>query len=138
MTTIDVEFDNTKDFLNNLKEVGGTYETGIFDSEPATYMTYNEHGTATIPARPWLSTSAGLDRNKKAFFKIIDKVYDGADGKSTRNRAKNFLTKIVKAKIMSNIQPANAPSTLAQKSGNKTLRDTDTALKSVETRYTKG
>lgn len=107
---------------------------GILDGEIAEYGAYNEYGTGDIPSRPFMRAS--FDENIGRINADIAQQYDlVATGKKTtydalRRIGENHQDR-VKRKIGSNMQPANAPSTIRQKKSSRTLIDTGAMLNSV-------
>lgn len=109
----------------------GESEKGVTIAE---YATHNEFGTIHIPERSFMRTS--FDENISAITADLDRGYD--DVKSGNATVYSALNKIgmkhtdrVKKKILSNIAPPNAASTIARKKSSRTLIDTGTMLNSV-------
>lgn len=101
----------------------------------AEYAAYNEFGTTHIPERSFMRTS--FDENINAISSDLDAGYD--DVKTGRTTVHLALSKVgmkhtdrIKKKILSNIPPENAPSTVEQKKSSKTLIDTGAMLNSVQ------
>lgn len=101
----------------------------------AEYATYNEFGTAKIPARPFMALS--VDRNKAAIAKDLDssaaRITTGA---STVHKELNRLgaqhTARVQATITGpDIPPPLSPVTVARKGSTKTLVDTGAMTNAV-------
>lgn len=101
----------------------------------AEYATYNELGTAKIPARPFMALS--VDQNKAAIVKNMDlsaaRITTGA---STVHKELNRLgaqhTARVQATITGpDIPPPLSPVTVARKGSTKTLVDTGAMTNAV-------
>ena len=100
------------------------------------YAIFNEFGTSTIEARPFLQTA--FNENQKKYEGIIKNIYEKAlDGKDIDidiNKLGELMVNDIKEKISSNIQPKNADSTIAKKGSSKTLIDTGIMRSSIEYR----
>lgn len=112
-------------------ESAGANDEGVTIAE---YAAYNEYGTMNIPERSFMRTS--FDENISAITADLDRGYDDVkSGNATVYSALNEIgmkhTDRVKKKILSNIAPPNAASTIARKKSSRTLIDTDTMLNSV-------
>lgn len=102
---------------------------------------YNHFGTKHIPPRPFLQLA--LDNNQKQINDFIDKNLNylmtrkGAQAPAALNRIGAFLVGQIQREINSNIQPANAPSTIKAKKSSRTLVDTGRLRSSItyEIRY---
>lgn len=112
-------------------ESAGSYQSGVPVGAVAFWA---EYGTVNQPARPWMSTTIDtkrdslLEDNKRLFGLVID-------GKLTPEQALKRLgfriEEEMKRTLQSDVPPPNAPSTLARKSGTKTLIDSRLLLRSI-------
>lgn len=87
----------------------------------------NEFGTDTIPERSFLRSAMRENRQNiqnmlEASVKNV--LLKGASVKTELSKLGLFGQSIVRRKILSNIPPPNAASTLARKNGTRTLVDT--------------
>lgn len=124
-----------KAYASTLKRGDGhSVEVGILDPEIATYMTYNEFGTSTIPARPALRSA--YDAKFDTAFKAMVDVFKGE--KPSASKAKGAFAKVIKLAYKQSIKtwssPPNAPSTVARKGFNNPLIETRAAFKAVKIR----
>ncbi len=111
------------------------------DATLADIAVYNHFGTKHIPPRPFLQLA--LDNNQKQINDFIDKNLNylmarkGAQAPAALNRIGAFLVGAIQREINSNIQPANAPSTIRQKKSSRTLVDSGRLRSSItyEIRY---
>lgn len=100
----------------------------------AEYAAYNEYGTSKIPERSFMR--ATFDAESQNISNQFAREWNLIlQGKSTVYRSLSLVglkheTK-VRERIGSNIQPKNAPSTIAQKGSSRTLIDTGTMLNTV-------
>ena len=86
----------------------------------------NEFGTETIPERSFVRSA--YDENLKEIESTKLRVVEGVkQGKLSPQKAAELLGQLheghIKQKIRSNIQPANAPATIARKGSSSTLVD---------------
>lgn len=100
----------------------------------AEYAAYNEYGTKHIPERSFMRTTFD-DEVSNIQNQMTVQWAAVTAGTTTVYRALSLIglrheTK-VKEKINSNIQPKNAPSTIAKKGSSRTLIDTGTMLNTV-------
>lgn len=118
-----------------------TVDVGIFDGEIATKGAYNEFGTATIPARPFLRSS--FDDHQSEYETDLQKgaakIMDG------HARPAVVLMQLalkavghVKRRITSLRTPPNAPSTIAAKGSSNPLIDTGELRNAVTYQLTEG
>ena len=128
--------DNTKKVIADLRELAGkVVVVGVVDPKVAAYATYNEFGTESIPQRSFLRSTydENIAKWQSYFQKALARVLAGS------MQASVVLPRIgldaqaaVRRKIASNIQPANAPSTIKKKGGGKTtLYDTGTLTRAI-------
>ena len=110
------------------------------DASLADIAVYNHFGTKHIPERPFLQLA--LDNNKaeilKRFKGSMRLITEGKVTAPTQlDRLGAYLVALVQQEISSNIQPANAPSTIRRKGSSRTLIDTGRLRQSVtyEIRY---
>lgn len=111
------------------------------DATLADIAVYNHFGTKHIPPRPFLQLA--LDNNQKQINDFIDKNLNylmtrkGAQAPAALNRIGAFLVGAIQREINSNIQPANAPSTIRAKKSSRTLVDSGRLRSSItyEIRY---
>lgn len=111
------------------------------DATLADIAVYNHFGTKHIPARPFLQLA--LDNNQKQINDFIDKNLNylmtkkGSQAPAALNRIGAFLVGAIQREINSNIQPANAPSTIRAKKSSRTLVDSGRLRSSItyEIRY---
>lgn len=118
-----------------------TVDVGIFDGENATKGAYNEFGTSTIPARPFLRSS--FDDHQGEYEAALRK--DGERILAGQTTAKASLNKLgikavghVKRRITSLKTPPNAPSTIAAKGSSNPLIDTGGLRNAVTYQLTDG
>lgn len=139
-------------FQKMLKELKKTtLNVGVFsdvvntEAKPTTYVAdyaiANEYGIGHIPERSFLRST--IDEKQDEWSKLMSNIFmDVAQGK--RNAEKELYKigaiarKDIIAKIDSNINPPNAPSTLKKKGKrkNKTLIDHGVLRSSIEARIT--
>ncbi len=106
------------------------------DGEVAEIAAFNEFGTETIPARPFLRLA--IDTNKSQIGKAFDEAFNSiVDRKATAIQAANrlglFGVSIVKKQITTSTTWAepNAPATIDRKGSSTPLVDTAQMLNSV-------
>lgn len=112
---------------------------GIFDPENAKKAKYNEYGTSTIPARPFLTTA--LETNKREIAKKTRKLamkslLPFANVDAAEAELGEELAEMVKDSIRNGPWVPNAPSTIAKKGRNQPLIDTGEMLDSVTYKIT--
>lgn len=96
--------------------------------------TYNEYGTATIPARPFIRSA--IDENAadigKAAAMLGGRVLDAEINKEQALGSLGlFAQRKIVEKIRSNIPPPNAPSTVNAKGSSATLIDSGQLRQSI-------
>lgn len=106
----------------------------------AEYATYNELGTSTIPARPFISTTA--DEKRTAWGNLQDKLIEQIlDRKIKAMKALESVGKQavldIKSKIQSITSPPNAPSTIKQKGSSKPLFESGMLQDSIDYEVTR-
>lgn len=128
------QFDN----VNGAKvKVGWPEGSGATDEGTliAEYMSYNEFGTATIPARPVLGDSA--EKNSEKYDRIIQAGTESAtDGRSGFVQMLTRLgvearNDVVREFTEGNFAP-NAPATIERKGSSRPLIDTGISRASVQ------
>ena len=112
-------------------EGAGAYPSGV---PVATVAFWNEFGTRSAPARPFFRSA--IDEKINDIISYIDEMRaEIINGKCTPKHALEkigfYVQEIIKAKILSNVPPPNAPGTLARKAGTKTLVDSRLLLRSI-------
>jgi hypothetical protein len=133
-----------------LKTMSGHYaRAGVIDNKPrvgttltdAQLASTKEFGTATEPARPWVGPP--IRRNRKKYNDRLSRAVREAR-KSKRvepvltalNQIGQAMVRDIRAYVLETplpgIPPPNAPSTLAQKKGTRTLVDTHQMVDSVK------
>jgi hypothetical protein len=100
----------------------------------AEYATHNEFGTEKIPERSFMRST--FDEHVNDLSAEMDRRYSQVvAGTITVYKALGYVgmyhQKQIKAKIGSNIQPPNAPSTIAAKGSSRTLIDEAAMINSV-------
>lgn len=108
----------------------GVYEDG---TDAADVAMYNEFGTSTIPARPFMEQS--FERHKQEYIEECERIYTKmVKGGDVSGEIRKFGNK-VKRDIVDEIERGefvpNAPSTVAKKGFNKPLYETGLMEKSV-------
>ena len=98
------------------------------------YATYNEFGTATIPARPFVSSTA--DKQRDTWLAFMDKGVEAAMlGKADLQTVFGKLGLKMAGDIKKTINtlriPPNKPSTVKRKGSNKPLIDSGSLLRSI-------
>jgi hypothetical protein len=142
------EKDLTKQFIKELEEIDGAeIEVGIFDSDIATYAAANEYGTdkagrnksVTIPERSFLRSTVDSKKTDEEIYDGLARIYEDKkfDAKKTLKTIGVFLVAEVKKKILSNMPPPNAPSTIEKKGSSRTLVDQGMLHKAIEARIKK-
>lgn len=81
---------------------------------------FNEYGTETIPARSFIRSTK--KENYKKWVKYFNKIYALYGKDKAFMEIVLMIEKDIKKKINSNIQPANAESTIKAKGSSGTLR----------------
>ncbi len=107
---------------------------GSAGSDLVTIAAVNEYGTedGRIPSRPFLRTAMADRRIAGTAAKEITAYYTGKrDLETALNRLGAVAQGAVQRRIGSNIQPANAASTVKQKGSSKTLIDTGRLRQSI-------
>ena len=93
----------------------------------------NEFGTDTTPERSFIRST--VDEQNKAWQryaeKLKDKILDGMAMDRALGIMGLLIQRDIQRKIRSNIQPANAPSTIARKGSSRTLIDTGQLANSI-------
>jgi hypothetical protein len=121
-------------------------KVGIFGNETedgtsvVDYAIYNEFGTRSIPARPFMATT--VERYKAQTDKFIDKLaVDIEDNKIKPNMALKRLGLYFQAMIRKTIKDGpwtpNAPATIAIKGSSKPLVDTGRMIGAVNYEVTR-
>lgn len=112
---------------------------GIFDPEKAKIAAYNEYGTSTIPARPFLTTALAENRGEitKKTREVFVGAIKGGDLNSLSEGLGEDLAEMVKNSIQNGGWAPNAPSTIAKKGSSQPLIDTGEMMESVSYRITK-
>lgn len=96
----------------------------------ADYAAWNEFGTKNIPARPAIRQT--VDTYMDEYVEdLADALLSGVTPETAMNRLGEQMAKDISQSIRDWQQPANAPSTIAQKGENNPLVDTETYAKSV-------
>lgn len=115
---------------------GSTVAVGVLDGDKypdgtpvAAVAVFNEYGTSTAPARPFMRTTIDAqmrnigDVEAAGYGLVIDGVLTSEDLYKTIGEN---LVRRIQETIKSNVPPPNAPSTIERKGSSNTLRDTDT------------
>ena len=94
--------------------------------------TWNEFGTDTIPARPWLRTALDLNRRRwtKAASKAVKEVVDGGTGEAGLRILGQVMLGDAKESLLDGAWTPNAPSTIRRKGSDQPLFDTSRLLQS--------
>ena len=96
----------------------------------AEYATYNEFGTATIPARPAFRQT--IDTHLDEYVDdLADVLLSGVAPEMALNQLGEQMAKDVSQSIRDWQTPPNADSTVAQKGENNPLIDTESYAKSI-------
>lgn len=117
---------------------GAVIETGLFDREQASKGAWNEFGTSSIPARPWLSVVA--DNNKPALGDAMvtatDEALDGTPVMTALMMAGDTCADIAKSILGTGDVggPPLAPSTVAAKGNAAKLVDTGAMRDAIESK----
>lgn len=135
-----------------ISKLNSVLEVGVFgdqDSDMVIYAATNEFGTnragrhrnVTIPERSYIRSA--LDENEGIINKFITselmKVLEGKNDENIfYNRIGLFIQKLIQEKILSNIPPGNAQSTIDRKGSSRTLIDQGRLLQSITYRIAEG
>jgi len=95
---------------------------------------WNHQGTASIPARPFLTIYVNENRDKitKQFSAAMARVtFAGEDERKALGKLGKAYTKGIQTRIRKNILPKNKESTLRHKEGSTPLIDTQVLLNSI-------
>lgn len=100
----------------------------------AEYAAYNEFGTARIPARPFMRTT--LQKQRGEWVQGLGRLLASRDPEQALHFVGRRMEDDIRAKILSNMAPANAPSTVARKNKEEagragTLVDTGALAQSI-------
>lgn len=100
----------------------------------AQYAAYNEFGTARIPARPFMRTT--LQKQRGEWVQGLGRLLASRDPEQALHFVGRRMEDDIRAKILSNMAPANAPSTVARKNKEEagragTLVDTGALAQSI-------
>ncbi len=107
----------------------------------APYAACNEYGTSRIPPRPFMRKT--LERERENWTRNVgDALANGLSPEETLELVGTRMAEDIQATIMSNMAPANAPSTIRRKNRAEagragTLVDTGALLKSITHQVTK-
>ena len=132
-----VEYHLTREgeqFLKNLDDlnklavyVGFTEESGAYDDglTVAQVAAFNEFGTSTIPARPFMqdTVNQNYDLIVDTMKQAMAMVQNGTDAKTILNRIGVDAVGLMQAQIESGQYAPNAPSTIRQKTKNGKVGD---------------
>lgn len=94
--------------------------------------TWNEFGTQTIPARPWLRTALDANRKRwtKAASKAIKEVIDGGTGEAGLRLLGVVMVGDAKESLLDGAWTPNAPATIQRKGSDQPLVDTGRLVQS--------
>jgi hypothetical protein len=99
--------------------------------------TWNEFGTETIPARPWLRTALDTNRKRwtKAASKAVKEVIDGGTGEAGLRLLGVVMVGDAKESLLDGAWTPNAPATIEKKTiggkrGDQPLVDTGRLVQS--------
>lgn len=100
----------------------------------AQYAAYNEFGTARIPARPFMRTT--LQKQRGEWVQGLGRLLASRDPEQALHFVGRRMEDDIRTKILSNMAPANAPSTVARKNKEEagragTLVDTGALAQSI-------
>lgn len=121
--------------LDSFEVVAGIVQGPVNDGlQVAEYATWNEFGTSSIPARPFMRTA--FDENVDKIFQRFYKGRRGiVDGLINQDQAMNdiglYMQTLIKKSITNGDWASNAPYTVKQKGSSKPLIDTGIMLNSV-------
>ena len=107
----------------------------------ATYAACNEFGTARIPPRPFMRKT--LERERENWIRGVGALLkNGLSPDEALEKTGKRMAENIEATIMSNMAPANAPSTIRRKNRAEagragTLVDTGALVKSITHQVTK-
>ena len=136
----------SKEIQKAISQLGNSeVQVGIFGeqgSELVIIAATHEFGTEhagknrdiTIPERSYLRSAIDNNRDKITEFisKGMDKVLEGKlDHETFLNQVGVFVQGLIQERILSNIPPPNAPSTIKRKGSDRTLIDTGRLLQSI-------
>lgn len=144
----DLGFDSVVKKLKGLR--GTTVVVGLMGGAAHVYddgttvvsvAAFNEFGTSTIPARPFIRST--MDEQRQNIGDLVQKLAGRiADGKIDRDRAARFLGEFAKSKIQKKIvdlrEPPNAQSTIDSKGSSNPLIDTGAMRQAVTYAVVKG
>ena len=111
-------------------EEGRSYPDGTPVSEVALY---NEYGTSTAPARPFLSQAwENCEEQVRSLCgQLAADIADGGDAGSGLEEVGEALKTAIQAEILSGDFEPNAPATIARKGSSQPLVDTGELLDSI-------
>jgi len=119
-----------RDIHVGFKRGKGVYEDG---TDVADVAMFNEFGTSTIPARPFMEQS--FERHKAEYVEECERIWDAVVKKQPTAPLIRKFGKKVKQDIIDEIELGqfvpNAPSTVARKGFNKPLYETGLLEKSI-------
>lgn len=120
---------------------GAGVEVGFLDGGPeAMRAAFNEYGTATIPARPFVRST--FEANADAYLGMVDgmvgEVLRGKSGVKSLRRLGARMQRDVQQAIDAWSSPPNAPATIRRKGHNNPLVDTGSMRRAVRWRITVG
>ena len=100
----------------------------------AEYAAYNEFGTSRIPARPFMRTT--LQEQRGEWVQGLGRLLASHGPEQALHFVGRRMEDDIRTKILSNMAPANAPSTVARKNKEEagragTLVDTGALAKSI-------
>lgn len=122
--------------LDSFEVVAGILQGSVKDGlQVAEYATWNEFGTSSIPARPFMRTAfdANVDKIFQRFYKGRRGIVDGLINQGQAMTDIGFyMESLIKKSISSGDWAPNAEYTIKKKGGGKKpLMDTDTMFRSV-------
>lgn len=110
---------------------GATAEDGTSVAE---YAAYNEFGTSEIPRRPFIRST--MDENAEKYKSLLQGALHGLASAGSAEPIRMALTAVgremevdIKQKIMSNMDPPNAPAYAAWKEGRRKVTKNGKVLK---------
>jgi hypothetical protein len=94
--------------------------------------TWNEFGTDTIPARPWLRTALDVNRRRwtKAAGRAVKEVIDGGTGEAGLRLLGVVMVGDAKESLLDGAWTPNAPATIQRKGSDQPLVDTGRLVQS--------
>lgn len=133
------EYDALKRRLRTLD--GAVVEAGLHDPEQAQKGAWNEFGTRTIPARPWMAPTADNNRERYAdqVGAAVGDVCDGVNARKAMKPVSTYASKTLVDAIEAQRVggPPLAASTVRAKGHGRKLIDTGAMLRSIKSRVTR-